>query len=348
MSLPVGSLPLSRAGGAELHPVLRTMWQHGVLPWADGILVCYDNTPVMAGPIVELPTETASAIELTAHGIEELLNQQIALAQNYPGGDELRHGKNVTLRAANLSWLAWLVVQQTMARTGRLPIVAGMPEAAGSAHYRDWEPWNINNNGVWKRLSELTEVINGPDIAFRPEWVPGEIGQRIQWRMMAGTTLSPYIPQTHVPVIDLTAPGARVTSIEPTGEWNPATTVYGYGSGEGAAMLISFARANAALRAHLPVLEDVLADGGNDDWSLLQQHVNAEVASRENPVTQTSVELSVDDPSAGLLRWWTGDYCQLVSDGRWMQLPAGMSKQRCIKRTASIGADVYTVDLQED
>ncbi|WIY84340.1 hypothetical protein [Propionimicrobium sp. PCR01-08-3] len=347
-TVPKYGLPRRRVDGGDLPDVLREYWERSIFPWSNGLLVCYDGQPLTAGPITAPPAEKLLTVDLSAQGIEALLNQWIVLDKNYPDGEALAKGGNVKLSAGNLSRLAWLYVQQSIQRNGYLPIVDGMPDADGTANYRDMEPWNLQNNGLWKRLTEMTEVINGPDIAFRPEWMPGEEGSRIRWRMVAGSTVSPYIGQERMPRIDMTAPHSTITSVGPKVAWTPSTRVYGYGSGEGAGQIIAIATAEDSIRYRLPVLESVMADGGVDNAELVQQHTDADVAAKAKPTVQVPISLACDDPSAGVSRWWTGDACMLVPDTRWWSIPKATKPWRCINRSGTVGASTYTVELQED
>lgn len=337
----------TREDGQGLPEVVRRLWEHGMMPWRDGLLVCVDGTPLVAGPLTAIPAENLSTVSLTAGGIEALLAQWLILRRNYELGDQLKNDSSLKVEAGSLSRLAWALVKQSMDRCGQLPIIPGMPEAASTGHYRTIEQWNLQNNNLWKRLQEITEVIDGPDLAFRPEWVPGMEGRRIRWRMVGGSELSPHIGQEHVPVIDLTAPVSGVADVKPTVAWTPATRVYGYGSGQGSGMIVSMAYADDQLRYRLPVIESVMADGGNEDWPLLQKHVDAEVAAKSALTTQVPVTLACDDPSVGVSQWWTGDACRLIVGDDWLLLPQQDREWRCIKRSGAIGAATYTAELQE-
>lgn len=347
-SIAKESLTRVRVDSGDLHPTLGALWERGIFPWRDGLLVCFDGKPLVAGPLTAMPVEEDETVSVSAGGIEALLNEWIVLYDNYSDGTTLASAPNVRLTAKNLSWLAWVYVKQSMLRNGNLPIVAGMPDGAGSSHYRNFEPFNLENNGLWKRLTEITGVINGPDLAFRPEWVPGSEGSRIRWRMMAGSTASPYIAQSHTPFIDLMAPIAPISGFKASIGWNPATIVYGHGAGEGAGMIISIAQAPDGLRSRLPALESVYNESDQEDVDLLQRHTEADMASRINPTVQLTIDVDTQHPSFGLSHWWTGDVATVTTGERWMLVKPGTRDWRCVNRHGDIGGAVFTVELQED
>ena len=69
---------------------------------------------------------------------------------------------------------------------GGLPVVHGVQGGLGAqTRERTYERWNVANNLIGKRWSELSAVINGPDIMLRPRW-KSETHTHIEWVFMHG------------------------------------------------------------------------------------------------------------------------------------------------------------------
>lgn len=67
---------------------------------------------------------------------------------------------------------------------GNLPIV--LPSSIAGISERWYPGYDLASPG--QRLAELTQVIDGPEIEFRPEWVDPLTKQAVQWRMRIGNS----------------------------------------------------------------------------------------------------------------------------------------------------------------
>lgn len=313
-------------------------------PWMCGAVLCWDDVPLLAGPLTEPVKETRTTLSLTVKGIEALLARWVVLDRNFDSGDALRNGPAVAYTGLSLGSIAWQLVAQGMGRNGSLPIVHGSPDEQ-TGHQRTYEAWNLANNSLWKRLSEITAVIGGPDLAFRPEWAD-DAHRYVRWRMMHGTEAQPQIAQDRTPVIDDTTQGRPDVAMEPASEWDATNHLYATGAGEEAGMLVS--QSVAERPTLMPVLEDVMSDSSTESWDLVQAHCDAGLATRQQWLTQIPLTVACESPQARLTDWHTGDAVQVTLGTDWWTLAAGTGRMRCVKRSGQIGAATYTVDLQED
>lgn len=82
--------------------------------------------------------------------------------------------------SGSLGDIARQLVEMTI-KAGPLPII--LPAHQGGQHERTYEGGDMAT--IASRLSELTQVIDGPEIAFAPSINP--ISDRLEWQMMIGT-----------------------------------------------------------------------------------------------------------------------------------------------------------------
>lgn len=317
---------------------LSTVPEDDLLPWANGVVVTFDGEPLLAGPITKPYSEDRTTVTLSCAGIEQTLAGWRVLPRNYTKGGDLREDAPLRFEGLTLGEIQWRLVLTQMQRLVMLPIRHGVPATTGTRQ-RTYETWNLSNNQLLERIREVAHVIGGPDFAFWPQW--SQRGSRVEWLMVHGTG-DEWLPQTHEPAIDLAAASGPVASFAPIAEWEPVTTVYGVGAGQGAGTLISVQRQEL----DIPAIEDVLSDTGTDNWDLVQEHARAEGRSRLEPVHQLSVTLDAVHPSAGLGLWRCGQVAQVKTGPGWRRvLPSG--SWRAIARHGRIGASTYTVELQE-
>ena len=120
--------------------------------------------------------------------------------------------------------------------------------------------WDLANGGMDKRMSELSNVINGPDVMFRPEWTDGT-KTKVRWGCYHGTSLSPRITSPDVHVFDTTAALGSISGVEVrTSSSYLVSRVWATGAGTGAGTLIARAEDRTLVDAGFPFYEDVISD----------------------------------------------------------------------------------------
>lgn len=234
----------------------------------------------------------------------------------------------LTIREGSLGTIARRLVERCQDRpNGWLPISYGSPEERGDNRVRNYEGFNLGNNSVAKRIKEITEVINGPDISFRPRWV--ERGNRVEWVMFHGTEGMPEISQSHQYVVDLTAPRSNAVAAKVSAEWTPYSRAYASGDGQDKGTLVRIVDEQPPDR--LPLLETVLADSQTSNPDLLEARGRGVLD--QGRTVQMSV--TVDDPLMPLHTWWAGDEMTVPWPAGWPQLDKGTYRMRVLKRSGN-------------
>lgn len=345
---------------AQLRRIAPEWWR----PWQGGVLVCYvrrdgSEVPWIAGPIVQPPAETREMATLTFQGIGALLARRVVTARDY--------GQNPDYPAASdMVWLARskaafkgmslgtigqeVVKLATSAKLGgHLPITFPSPRETGAGlNERTYEGFNLANNGAFKRLTELTGVRNGPDIAFRPEWADGA-QSRIVWAMHHGTVAQPTIAQAWTMDLDTTSSRSPVADIAVTTDGGGLVNrVYQTGAGEGAGTLIRLAQDTSQLADGMPLLEAVGSTSDSDNPALLQEHAESTLAAGKAPITQITVQVDGSDMRAEVGRWHVGDEVRVTIGDEWLSVRAGTTGKRIIAAKGDLSSAMVDLEFQDD
>lgn len=246
----------------------------------------------------------------------------------------------VHLKGLSLGSIARRLVELAQLRpNGGFPLSYAMPIVEGQ-HERTYEGFNLGNNSVGKRLTELTEVIGGPDLHFRPRWVPGHRGQKVEWVMHHGIDVSPQLWQQHVHELDLTAPVSKAATRKVTTRFQPVRRVYATGAGQDQALMTVVAEEEAI--DHLPHLETVLADTQCENRDLLGARALGLLAQGRQ--VQISASVSADDYHPA--QWWPGESWNVTWPAGWPQLPAGTYRSPVISRAGKFDSPLIDLELQ--
>lgn len=306
-------------------------------PWKTSVLFSYvtpdgDVVPWCGGPITGWPSESLHELQLSWSGIRKIF--------------ERRHLEtNMKLTGLTLGEIAWRVLQAGMVKPGGgLPIAHGVPAETGP-HERTYESWNLANNAVDKRLTELSEVINGPDMMFRPEWAASD-RSRVRWQFMHGTRVDPAIPQTWVPDWDATSQ-ADVVDLDLISSADAiATRVWGTGAGEGAGTVITKAENLALVNEYFPFLETVISDPDQDKAAPILAKCQAELSGSRRMVDQLSLTVRADSVKNPVGSWQVGDDARVTLPDDFYTIPGGTRDMRIIKASGGLTEEV-SLELQE-
>lgn len=336
-------------------------------PWKASVLITYTRTagggedvevPMLLGPIVQRPVQEGEKVRITMRGLGALLDRRVVTARDYahegdtpPASEMVYLAKSTaSLTGRSLGTIAQDVVRLSTSdkAAGDVPIRYASPRETGSSlNERNYEGFNLSNNGTWKRLVELTEVINGPDIAFRPEWADAE-HSHVRWAMVHGTRAQPAIAQTYTMDLDTTSPRSAASGLEVSVDAAEMTNrVWWTGAGEGAGTLIRAAQDLDALGPYMPLLEAVGSTSDSDNPDLIQEHARSRLAAGLADLIQYSVTVSLADRRTAPGLWHVGDEAVLTIAGR-IDVPDGTRRVRVIAAKGTLGSDAVTLELQED
>ena len=338
---------VSKTQLAELHPLKWAPWVGSVVvSWErpDGTLV-----PWVAGPITGPPAETRGVDGMATFeccGIGAVLERRV-VAENDFSADVLR-GSSMTRSGMSLGTIVQEIVEAVTKRRlgGALPIVARSPRETGSRlNTRTYEGWNLANNMAWKRITEITQVRNGPDVAFRPEWG----GAGLVWGLYHGTAAQTGIEQKWVMDLDSTSSKSPVASVEPTSDaTNLNNRVWWTGAGEGAGTLVTREQDVSRLSKYMPLLETVGSTSDSENMPLLIDHASAALAAGATPLKQLSMKIDGSDPRAEIGRWQVGDLARVTTGNEWLTVPAGTRFERVIAAKGSWSTAIVDVEFQPD
>ncbi|OYO16642.1 hypothetical protein CGZ93_17940 [Enemella dayhoffiae] len=249
----------------------------------------------------------------------------------------------VALREGSLGTIARRLVELAQLRpNGWFPIRYASPEELGTNRERTYEGFNLGNNSVAKRLEEISEVVNGPDLAFRPEWVPGMEGSRVQWAMCHGTEAMPELWQEHSHVLDLTARKGKAVAKKLTSKFLPVRRVYATGAGQDQGTLI---RVETEPEVQgLPHLETVIADTQVEDWALLSARARGVLEQGRQVQLAASVSAHDFPPHTN----WAGEAWDVHMPGGFVQLEKGTYRMRCLSRSGKFDSHVVDLEMQPE
>lgn len=309
-------------------------------PWSGGVLFTYTGedgieNPIVAGPIVDYGTETSDELSFSCGGIRKILEHRTIW-------------QTLEYRSMTYGDIAWSLVQHGLDRPGGgLPIVRDFPSETGR-YERTYEGWNLANNGIDKRLTELSEVINGPDIMFRPRWVDGSNHQKIEWVMVHGTALSTSIPQTSTPDFDMTSAASDVLepSIKSSGT-RIRQRVWCTGAGEGEGVARAFAQDLTTIENEysIPFLEDVISDADQNKEYVLRAKAEGALRAQSQIIDQLTFKSYTHSSKNQLGSFNVGDTANITMRG-WINIPDGTRSMKLLKMNGDF-SDVVTLDFQE-
>lgn len=326
---------------ASLDGVGRHWWS----PLSGALLLSWEGPQgevlMGAGPLVEPPAEEQShqRVGLKAQGIGAILAQRPIPGDFGPGEEDQLKATTLEWSGVSLGSLVGRIVgQATSKRVGWLPIV--VPAEVAADRQRTYEGWNLGNNMAWKRIVEITEVIGGPDVAFRPRFVPGSNRTRFEWVLVTGTEAQPSIAQTSPILWDTTSDASCVASVAlVSSAAGLAHRVYATGTGQGAG--IALAIAESAPPQYVPLIEAVIADS-DAEGELLRARAEAALST----AVTDQLNLGIASEGQGTFgTWQVGDTADVQVQG-WLGIPDGTWPAKIIGASYTLGSRIATVKTQ--
>lgn len=318
-------------------PHLATIQPYLYTPPTGGALLTHTGQdgieyPLIAGPIADWGNETRNTLEIKAHGVRYFFEHRTIW--------ETLNFQNTTLGE-----IAWALAVHGMNRPGgSFPLVHGTISDQGGRQ-RTYEHWNVANNIISKRWSELSKVANGPDIMIRPRWANPE-HTAIEWAFVHGNEHYPFIAQDWQPDFDTTAPSGEIGEVTVTSSAKGLVNRIWYtGAGEGAGTAIAYAENLDNVQAGAPFLEAVLSDADQDNVEVLRQKAAGALAVRQAMTDQVTLKFPANSIKTPLGAFFVGDIASVTLTG-WLSIPAGTRDMRIIKMDGNLEPTV-TIDFQE-
>lgn len=316
---------------ADLPNVDLDYW---ISPWWAGVLYCWNGTPIFAGPIIAMPTETFYGFRLECKGIRAVLQHRFVIKEQedwaYLAASKVRYD------ALSFGTIAQRVVRLCMEKPGgSLPISFPLPESTAPGdkeHQRTYAGYNLGNINGDQVLDKLSSISNGPDIMFRPKLVDGNTLTFEMWHGLSEAY--PYIPQTKTPVWDTTAVQGEVTDLDmtTTGTYQ-VNRVFATGANQNESLIIRMAMDAAPITQGYPLLESVESYGDIKNRDIILSHAKANLAQNSKKLVEIQATVRADGEHR-LGTFWPGDRCQLVIKG-WRSLPDGVHNMRLLNMNGS-------------
>lgn len=253
---------------------------------------------------------------------------------------------SVTYSALSRGTIAKRLVQLAQTHTGgNLPLI--LPADVGAAndadHTRTYNGYDLNWMG--DALKALTGVVNGPEIAFVPQYQSDT--RFIQWVMRTGLETDPYLHQTGADWIwDASTPKGGVfgTSVirDGTGMGDEAW-VKGNGDAEGS--LIGHALGAKLTNLGYALFEvDIPNHDSVETLSTIQSYAEAALT----PASTETIALTLKihrDTSPTVAQVQVGDYVQFTNATNHRYLPPGTTVRSRIVQRQGDSSDLVTIQL---
>lgn len=313
-------------------------------PWWAGIVLMWNDVPVVGGPILARPSETFDFLTITCGGIRSILAKRQMFPDYRENWDQVSK-EYIHFFNESLGTIAKKVVKMGLQRRsgGPLPISYPLPDMVGG-HERTYQGFNVANTNIDDVLTKLSNVINGPDIMFKPRILrPGVL----TFDMWTGTDSEPRIAQRFTPVWDTTPEKGMVAdmNVVTTGTYQ-TSRVYAVGTGQDEGTMIKVAEDFRYTNKGYPMLETTFSDGGSsENPDVVWSHAKANLDANIGPLREIQMTVR-GDTEIPFGQFWPGDLVEVITKG-WITLPDGKTQMRLLSLTGDHTANVK-VSLQEE
>lgn len=332
------TVPIEAIGKGRLRALVdywRTSWG---ISWGHHIWQC--------GPVVTYrysDVEGPPTLSVGCSGIWNLFTSKRLLANSaWAGTNIAEEAADTILTGLTLHTIAKRLVQNDMTRSGALPII--LPADITGTAERTFPGYDLAYVG--ERLAQLTQVIDGPEIEFRPEYTDST-RTAVQWRMRIG---NPRLGDLGLPhAWDY---GAALSHVDDDGDGsNQQFETWVRGNGMERVLLTGHYADTSLTAAGWPKLESV--DGNHTsatEQATLDGWAQADVQTYRRGITKWSGRVRIDgtdgrdnqtgSPSLDNVSAGDNAFFQLANH-RW--LPDGVYGQRIL--SVSSGGDMETALL---
>lgn len=314
-------------------------------PWWAGVVIFWDGCPVVAGPIITRPSEQYDSIKITCGGIRTLLARRLVTLELSDWTNLAK--SNIQYKGLSLGTIAKRVVVQAQNKLGgSLPITFAVPDetaAMDADHERNYRGFNVQNIDCDAILTKLSNVINGPDIMFRPVLVRDN---QLTFEMWTGTEKQPRIYQPITPVWDSTAVESNISNLQTTTTGTHQTSrTYSVGAGQDEGTLIRVNTNITPIQRQYPLLETVVSTSQSENPAVVNNHGLSNLVANSEPLVELQMTVR-GDGEIPFGQFWPGYAVDVITKG-WLSIPDGKNKMRLLNMTGDSSSEVK-VALQLD
>lgn len=305
--------------------------------WA-GVLLCWNNTPLVAGPILSRTNETSDSVTLDCKGIRAILARRLAIKELSDWNDLAK--STLPYYGRSLGTIVKDVVKDLQKKPGgNLPIsypVADEFIADDADHQRIYRGFNLANINGDQVLTKLSNVSRGPDIMFKPRYIRENL---LTFDLWHGTEKQPRIYQPHMITWDTTAQQGEVSemSVIVTGAYM-TDRVFSLGAGTDEGQLITVSYNDSLIQKGFPLVESVIQTSDSENASVVKSHGDASLAANLQPLLEVQMTVRGDgiNPFGS---FWPGDECDVVVKD-WLALKDGVHRMRILSMTGDTSSSV--------
>lgn len=294
-------------------------------PWRMSLVICWDGTPMFAGPFVTRQWDK-TATTFNAVGIRSIFQKRKAHTWATPLGSQTISYTNKSLASIAQA----LAVVGTSHPGGSLPIVFPATEVdADPTHVRTYPGYELKNiSDIW---TLLTGVKNGPDIDFAPSWTDGT-QTAIQWTMRLGTLAQPQLFQPQQVSFDASSPQSSVSDLSYVEDCSALTTTqWAGGAGSDVGILMSQNTSSFLVSNGYPLLEEETNYRTVTDQATLDTYAAGDLILHSAPVVQWTLSVDALQPPV-MSSYNIGDQARVrvyqhiwIPDGDYAMRILGMS-----------------------
>lgn len=328
---------------------LHTYTRPGRYSWA----VAYGNHIVQAGPVWSYTVDDESReLEVTCGGLYSIFDRRVTRNPNGSTNDPVpaivNPSEDLIYRGLSLRGIMRQLVADNLAQIYYdIPSLV-LPEAETGTAERTYYGYALKM--IKENMDQLSEVINGPEFDFAPEFTP--VGDHIQWRLNIGTPL--LGDQESTAVWDYGTEQAPVDTInvDVDGSAAPCSRVWVKGDGSERTLLTGFAEDIRWQQQGYPATDYV--DGDHTSVTVqqtLEDYADAALAEFTTPTEKWSCSVQIAggggvEYSPALGNWQLGDAPQFFVVGHpW--LPDGGYRRRVLGYSNDTATSV-TLELSEE
>jgi hypothetical protein len=312
-------------------------------PWWAGVVVLWDNQPMVGGPLIVRPSESFDFVTLGCGGIRSVLAKRVVVSEQTGWWEGLAASDPASWSGLSLGTIAKRIVQKAQEKPGGvLPITYAVPDELGG-HERNYQPFNVSNVFADDLLTNLSNVIDGPDIMFKPRLLREDT---LTFDMWTGTNTQPRIYQKYSPVWDTTPTKGMVSDMNVivTGTYS-TSRVYSIGPGTDQGTLIRVATDQARIQQQYPMLETSISGTSSENPDVVLDHGLGNLAANNGPLLEVQMTVRGDgDVPFGT--FWPGDLVEVVTKD-WISLSDGVHQMRLLSLTGDHTNNVK-ISLQKE
>lgn len=293
------------------------------------IVLC-DDYVVQAGPVWTYQfDENTRNLSVSGTGIQGIFDRRVLRNRTGTASNIVHVNNDLVLNNFSLRGIAREIVNANLRQAGYgLPV--DIPTAEPGTHKRTYQGYDLAM--VWDRLDELSKVIDGPELDFRPYLV--STGNAIRWELLIG---GPKLGVQNSTAVWDYGGALGAIDVDVNGGASPCMKAWVKGSGTERTMIAGYAADDSLIALGYPPTDYVDTEHTSvTDKTTANSHAAADLAKLAAPTEAWKCTVRIDGASSTgvsvspkLGSWSLGDAPLFgVSGHPW--IPNGQYRRRII------------------